>query len=164
LNRQQIKEIFLANGFKEKLQERGLLNNVYDLNPYVYVAAGRLLEAFLAELKAKIAEDLRCDPDKGDNQAGYNLALDDVENWLDEAMADLDLDTGLNKPKARVFLDWEALPEGTGRDALHLGTGFAMVTRQEDGSVKAEYVPLERVTLNEATTLVEIDFDKAREK
>jgi len=41
LTNAQIKEIFLANGFKEKDQGNG----VVDLNPYVYTAARALLAA-----------------------------------------------------------------------------------------------------------------------
>lgn len=46
MTREQIKAIYLANGFKEKDQGEGRM----DLNPYVYDAARALLTAQLADL------------------------------------------------------------------------------------------------------------------
>ncbi|PLR29227.1 hypothetical protein CYR55_22910 [Chimaeribacter californicus] len=42
MNKQEIKAIFLAHGFQERLQADGSM----DLNPYVYEAAEALLERF----------------------------------------------------------------------------------------------------------------------
>jgi ketopantoate reductase len=49
MDRATIKRILLENGFHERLQERGLLENVYDLNPYVYTAVEMVLEAAAQE-------------------------------------------------------------------------------------------------------------------
>lgn len=46
MTREQIKAVFLANGFKEKDQGEGRM----DLNPYVYDAARALLTAQLADM------------------------------------------------------------------------------------------------------------------
>lgn len=50
MTNEQIKAIFLANGFKEKLQgEDSQGDCIFDLNPYVYDAARALLAAALAQ-------------------------------------------------------------------------------------------------------------------
>lgn len=99
MNRQQIKEIFLGSGFKErleKLQERGLLLNVSDLSPHVYSAAAALLEAFVEEIKVALSENLidvegnaQEDPRNydGDQDEAFNDGLSEAENIVIRLLA-----------------------------------------------------------------------------
>jgi hypothetical protein len=61
MDRARIKEIFLAHGFKEKLQERGLLTSMWDLNPYVYEAAEALLKEAAAPVDQPHPDAARLD-------------------------------------------------------------------------------------------------------
>lgn len=58
MNRQQLKTIFLALGFQEKLQPDGTM----DLNPYCYAAGAALLQAGRDEVAAALLEHFTTDP------------------------------------------------------------------------------------------------------